>query len=349
MTKRSNLRPAPTYITPNLVKRILEATASPPSMPAPVIPVPAAGDPPILRLVENDTSSTPPAPCNRPTDRMATSAGEEAESRSVVDTPAPPSRASGKRAIARRADRFVAQEQLLRIAFERGVALADVAIALGKSSSTMAGAAYRLGLAFGRRPILAEPISVDQLLALADPAIPLPTRRADVLREARKEKALADQRIRRAKEAAEKALRSPKIAARVPPAARLRPAPNNSPARAAHIIEEYDRSRLKVSLRIQRTRRTQVEIAKQRIVGGEAVGKHIGKSSGFVFQAAAKQLADEARRSCPLEQAKIVLRRRRVVYSMSVHGGDPNLYFVSGLGPNITAEQLIAEAERIAR
>jgi uncharacterized protein YjiS (DUF1127 family) len=50
-----------------------------------------------------------------------------------------------------------------------------------------------------------------------------------------------------------------------------------------------------------------------------------------------------------LNDAKLRLQQRgRAVYRMSVHGGSADLWFVSGLGRDVTDEQLVAEARRVA-
>lgn len=60
--------------------------------------------------------------------------------------------------------------------------------------------------------------------------------------------------------------------------------------------------------------------------------------------------AELARLACPIEQAATALRRRGViVYRMSVHDGDRNLWFVNGLGRDVTPEQLILEAGKITK
>lgn len=41
-------------------------------------------------------------------------------------------------------------------------------------------------------------------------------------------------------------------------------------------------------------------------------------------------------------------RGRRVVYRMSVHGGDAELFFISGLGRDRTADELLELAAKVA-
>jgi hypothetical protein len=74
-----------------------------------------------------------------------------------------------------------------------------------------------------------------------------------------------------------------------------------------------------------------------------------GSGGAYLVARADRETAAElARLACPIEQAAIALRRRnRVVYRMTVHDGDPELWFVSGLGRDVTAEQLVALAGKI--
>lgn len=50
-----------------------------------------------------------------------------------------------------------------------------------------------------------------------------------------------------------------------------------------------------------------------------------------------------------IDDAKLALQRRgRIVCRASMYGGDPERWFVSGLGKEVTDQQLVAEARRIA-
>lgn len=67
------------------------------------------------------------------------------------------------------------QERLaLGIAYRRGLAIADVAAAMGRKAFSLSKYATKHGYNFGRRPLLAAPISLDEIIALADEATPLP-------------------------------------------------------------------------------------------------------------------------------------------------------------------------------
>ena len=79
--------------------------------------------------------------------------------------------------------------------------------------------------------------------------------------------------------------------------------------------------------------------------------KHV-KDAGIGAFLAARGLseteAEQRRAACPIEQAARKLRsRNRIVYRMSVVGGAADLFFVSGLGPDIDAATLIVEAGKL--
>lgn len=77
--------------------------------------------------------------------------------------------------------------------------------------------------------------------------------------------------------------------------------------------------------------------------------KDAGAAVYFASQELARTREEQARRADPIEQAKIRLQRRgRIVYRASVTGGREDRWYVSGLGKDVTAEQLLAEAERVA-
>jgi hypothetical protein len=65
----------------------------------------------------------------------------------------------------------------LRIAHARGLAVADLAHALGRKAFSVSKYATNHGLSFGRRPLLARPIALETLLALEDLSVPLPASR----------------------------------------------------------------------------------------------------------------------------------------------------------------------------
>lgn len=62
----------------------------------------------------------------------------------------------------------------LRIAFDRGLALPDVASAMGRRLVSLSKYAVAHGYRFGRRRLLSQPITIDEIIALADPATELP-------------------------------------------------------------------------------------------------------------------------------------------------------------------------------
>ncbi len=224
-----------------------------------------------------------------------------------------------------RADCEALELELLRIAHARGLAILEVIRAAPRSKRTIKRLAAKHGLAFGNRPLLVEPLSAEQLLALADEAVPLPE--------------LHSIRPRRAR-------RPRPESARGSPAARRRPAPVSSPALAA--IDDLDRERADRASqrRANAVRRGIMAKAEMLVDSGKPITKATNAHVKMAARVVEARRAEDARQSCPIEQAKIILQRRRVVYSMSVHGGDPSLFFISGLGSNVTSEQLLAAADR---
>jgi hypothetical protein len=66
------------------------------------------------------------------------------------------------------------ERQAVRIAHERGIALLDIVPALDRNYAAVVKRAEGLGYRFGKRPRLAEPITLAQILALGDSAAPMP-------------------------------------------------------------------------------------------------------------------------------------------------------------------------------
>lgn len=210
------------------------------------------------------------------------------------------------------------------IADGRGIAVCDLARALGRRIETVLGRLRKLGRPFGKRPPLADPMTLEQLLALRDPSIPLPELRSDRLYRERLEREARLKRERR--EAARKDDHS------------YTP---RGPRTRLHIDVANKR-------RADSAKRATIAKAEARLDAGATRSGNI--HINMAMRVVEAQRAEEARRACPIEQAKLVLQRRgRIVYSMAVHGGASDLYFISGLGKDLTAEQLLTEAERVAR
>lgn len=92
-----------------------------------------------------------------------------------------------------------------------------------------------------------------------------------------------------------------------------------------------------------------VQEAEKRIEKGLPAGRADNVHVKLAQRALEEQRAQLHRQACPVERAKLALRRRgRVVYSMAVHGGRRDLFYVDGLGRDINAERLLAEAERVS-
>jgi hypothetical protein len=70
------------------------------------------------------------------------------------------------------------EQSALSIAHERGISISDVATALGRNYYAVCKYAENRGLKFGKRPIRAAPMTLQDILTLADPAAPIPAAHA---------------------------------------------------------------------------------------------------------------------------------------------------------------------------
>jgi hypothetical protein len=132
----------------------------------------------------------------------------------------------------------------------------------------------------------------------------------------------------------------------VAPAPSREPAPS-SPARAQP-MPERDRAELVNRRRSVAVDRARIARAEALIDSGKVLTGKTDPGLKIAMRAVQTRRAEEARLFDPIEQAKTTLRRRYApVCSMAVHGGDPNLFQV-GHRKNLTGEELLAMAERIA-
>lgn len=132
------------------------------------------------------------------------------------------------------------------------------------------------------------------------------------------------------------ALRQPALAARRSPGNLATPLP---------IDGRHGAERHQALVRQRVTRQ-----AEARIAAGLAAAGAASAVVRFAQQALEVRHAETARLADPFEQAKVKLQRRgRVVYSMAVHGGRPDRFFVSGLGRDVTRARLIALAGQVAK
>jgi multidrug efflux pump subunit AcrA (membrane-fusion protein) len=107
-----------------------------------------------------------------------------------------------------------------------------------------------------------------------------------------------------------------------------------------------DRARM---LATNATKRRNKAAAEAFIDSGKLVTKATPVHIKIAQRAVIEERAEAARLADPVEQAKLALQRRgRVVYSMAIYGGEPDRFFCSGLGKDVSAERLLAEAERLA-
>lgn len=256
----------------------------------------------------------------------------------------------------------------LRIAFDRGLAIADVAAALGRKAMSVSKYATNHGLDFGARPLAITPVTLFDILALQDPAVALPP--------------LVPPRTGRSRKQHKDLVRQVKVRARDQDRDLRR---QERETQRARLQAEREREKREGALERQREveqRREQRELERaqrQQAQRDDATGRANHRRAAATRQAArtrAQAMIDagklsvpkdrdlalrtahrellakqerEQRESCPIEQAKLRLQRRgRVVYSASVVGGPKDRFVVSGVGASLTREELLAAADRYA-
>lgn len=96
-------------------------------------------------------------------------------------------------------------------------------------------------------------------------------------------------------------------------------------------------------------RRASVRKAREHLATGQDIMSAPQAAVRLAGLAVLEQIKEEQRRTCPIEQAKIELRKQRYtpVCSMAVFGGDPALFRV-GSRTNVTLDELLAIAARKA-
>jgi hypothetical protein len=362
-----NLRPAPHWITPEMVGRILALAMPVGEKTVPITTVPTRGVKPMLEIVDSDTANLPVTHS-----RLA----EESEAAAIVAPHAAASplrcwEVSNLRRKAKAGAQLEADRPLFQIAFDRGIALADLARTLRQNQATVLLHAKQAGFAFGRRLRLADPLTVEQLLALADPQIPTPELHRD---RARRERNLRSAKTRREKRAPDVARRRAERARAAAERLAARATPKRKPPREAENRAEHQALRQAPSrepaplsparahpvpgrARLDRAAKQRADAVRQRNISKAEALVDAGKSATrsahgvhvvMAVRAVEAQRAEQTRLMCPIEQAKRILQRRYApVCSMAVYGGDPDLYAV-GHRKDVTREQLLAMAERAA-
>jgi hypothetical protein len=207
LMRSDNLRAPPHWITPVMVGRILALAMPVGGEPAPIVTVPTRGVKPALAIVGSDTQNDTNATANVPATHSRHAEEREAAAIVAPHAAASPLRCwevSNLRRKAKADAQLEADRPLFQIAFDRDIALADLARTLGQNQATVLLHAKQAGFAFGRRLRLADPLTVEQLLALADPQIPTPELHRD---RARRERNLRSAKTRREKRAPDVARR----------------------------------------------------------------------------------------------------------------------------------------------
>lgn len=401
--RSDNLRSAPHWITPDLVKRVLNIAMPVGGEPMPVRTAPMRGEKPVLAIVE--TSSNPPVASTH--SRRAEESEAAATGPTLAASPprrAPASQEQVKRHLgnlashaaqrsAETAARLEAERPIFQIAYDRGIAIADLARTLGQNQHTVSLHLRMAGLTFGRRQLLADPLTREKLLALADPDVPLPELRTDRMKRERldrwnkikRNKRAADVARRKAERAAAAELRrvereraredarhtreierAARIAAKVAEKSKtvceveprrerqpVRSAPSREPAVHAAPQPRAQSNQAVTNARRSAAIKRSIERKAIALLDGDNSGLTTGGQVNQCVAAAAKAILGrreaEARRSDPVERAKLVLQRAHYapVCSMAIYDGDPDLFIV-GSRKNITRDELIAWAERIA-
>jgi hypothetical protein len=362
--RSDNLRPAPAWITPQIVKRVLELAAAPIGAdPVRVTAVPTRGVKPRLEIVAKPRQEEPnlPAMPLRPT--------EESEADVQAPPAASPARTPHQEWQARHnVERKQRRDELLeadrtafQIAFDRGVAVVDLAKALNREAGTVLVHTKLAGFTFGKRPPLADALTLEKLLELADPSVPLPELRSVRLKRERLQREAGIRRDRRA--AAHKddptyralGARQNRVCEDEKGAARqaVRPAPSREPAPHSPARAQPNPDRVKLDREYHRrnvaVQRRNVAKAEAFIDAGKTIGKGTNVHVKIAVRAVEARRAEDARLACPIEAAKRVLQRRHApVCSMAVHGGDPDLFQV-GHRKDLSRDELLAMAERAAQ
>lgn len=370
--RSDNLRPAPRWITPKMVKGILQLAMPAPGETAPVKTYPVRGEKPKLAIVPassgpddhddypgevNDRVPNPPVTHSRRTEEDEAVACPAASPRRHGN-PKPSNQAElakGRSAYCaqRHAEAWAqieCERPLYQIAFDRGIAVADLARALGQKLGTVYVHTRQAGFDFGRRPRLADPLTIEQLRLLADPAAPLPESARD--RGARESNERRN-RLKRERRAA-LAQASPKPIREVTKAAPRRPAvPSPSREPAVPAAQQPPAHPVRDRRQIDRAQRKHSDAVRRGHLkrAGELLDAGI-KPTNVHEKLAMREVenlrAQEYRMTDPVEQAKTVLRRRFApVCSMAVYEGDPDRFMV-GSRKDVTRDELLAMAARIA-
>lgn len=314
--------------------------------------------PPVTHSRRTEREAAPPSPTATASPRIETSMAAAADVEALAPRHEKPASETGT--ASRVVDAVPAPKKLYRyaygrkraseakieghrpvfeIAFRRGIAVVDLAHALHMPVATTSLYLNKAGFAFGKRPPLADPLTIDVLLVLGDPDTPVPETRADRHRRLRLEREARDRAIREARpREARQAARS--AASREPALHAPRQAGAHPSSRAA-----MDRTHKQRSDSIARGHKAR---AAALLDAGESATRDKGVHVLIAMRAIEAERAEQARLSCPIEQAKRMLQRRYApVCSMAVYGGDPNLFIVGGR-KNVTRDELLEMAQRVA-
>jgi hypothetical protein len=258
--------------------------------------------------------------------------------------------------------------RVLKIGHDRGLAVADIADALGRKACSVSKYATTHGLKYGRRPLLVAPISIEDILKLAEPDVAPPAFRNRLLDvEAAKEerRAIRAREFERARHqrveerATAKAARAFERSVKPPPQTKAkireveqrpaRQADRRSFARARAVSPGAgsfpQRARGRRHQALDRAQGNRPARRRRQRPNDRRAGQP-GCARGREPDRRAPR--NEARQECPFERAKLLLQRRYApVCSMAVYGGDPERFQV-GQRKDVTRTELLAMAARVA-
>lgn len=129
-----------------------------------------------------------------------------------------------------------------------------------------------------------------------------------------------------------------------------RPAPankGNKGKRKPKPIQTQDDYRERTAIAFSAAKRSIYARARKMVEDGVPVTNGLPISLKLAMNQAAEGIEREKRDSNAVERAKLKLQRRWPVYSMAIHGGPAHL-FVVGNRKNVTEQDLLALAERMA-
>ena len=270
------------------------------------------------------------------------------------------------------------ERKALRIAWQRGIAIHDVATAINRLPMSASKYAKNHGFDFGRRPLLRDPLTLERLLALEDLSAPLPTLAGKRARAKRPKEQVSDRALdKREKQAVrkraatrqqkqreqEKARREEERKLAREKAAEERRAAREEKAAQRKAekrrpVEQQQLAQLDRSAAVTRANQARSKAARQNatakaqrlIDSGKGLAGVTDTATKLAFRMLEQQAEQHHRNTDPIEQAKLSLQRAgKVVCGMAVYGGKKDRFYVAGIGKDLTKKQLLEAAKEYGR